>query len=89
MDMVNKQAIKTALRELLAPTIEEILIELVESETLDRTYSTEEVAARYDVSIITVCNWLRSKKLNALKIGKVYRIRREDLCEFEQAQLSR
>ena len=43
----------------------------------------EEVSERYGVKKITVWDWIRKKKLPAVKIGKEYRIRLEDLKKFE------
>ncbi|WP_242860770.1 helix-turn-helix domain-containing protein [Clostridium sp. KNHs205] len=33
-------------------------------------YSCDEVAERYSVQVITVWDWIRKKKLPALKIGR-------------------
>ena len=49
-------------------------------------YTCKEVAARYGVCEDSVWNWIRSGKLKALKIGRNYRIRREDLEEFEKSK---
>ena len=46
-------------------------------------YTCEEVADRYKVKVITVWDWIRQKKLNAIKIGREYRINEEDLIKFE------
>lgn len=43
----------------------------------------EQVAERYGIKTLTVWDWIRKKKLPAIKIGKEYRIRTEDLEEFE------
>lgn len=42
-----------------------------------------QVAERYGIEILTVWDWIRKKKLPAIRIGKEYRIRSEDLEEFE------
>ena len=42
-----------------------------------------QVAERYGIETLTVWDWIRKKKLPAIKIGKEYRIRAEDLEEFE------
>lgn len=44
----------------------------------------EQVAQRYDIKVLTVWDWIRKKKLPAIKIGKEYRIRQEDLITFEE-----
>ena len=46
-------------------------------------YTCDEVAERYKVKIITVWDWIRQRKLNAIKLGREYRISEEDLIEFE------
>jgi excisionase family DNA binding protein len=46
-------------------------------------YSCEEIAERYGVKNITVWDWIRKKKLSAIKIGKGYRISENDLETFE------
>ncbi len=50
---------------------------------MPKMYSCEEIAERYDVKIITVWDWIRKKKLPAIKIGKGYRIHENDLKLFE------
>lgn len=46
-------------------------------------YSCDEVAERYSVQVITVWDWIRKKKLPAMKIGREYRISDDDLRTFE------
>ena len=46
----------------------------------------EQVAERYGIKTLTVWDWIRKKKLPAIKIGKEYRIRTEDLAEFENCR---
>ncbi|SFM11679.1 helix-turn-helix domain-containing protein [Pelosinus propionicus] len=60
----------------------------VQSEKFDieKTYDCDEVAERYRVKKLTVWQWIRDKKLNAVQTGKNYRIRQEDLKEFEDAR---
>lgn len=55
---------------------------------MSRMYTCEEIAERYGVQIITVWDWIRKKKLPALKIGKSYRIREEDIKAFEESRLT-
>lgn len=47
-------------------------------------YTCEEIASRYRVKTLTVWDWIRKKKLPAIKIGKEYRIRPEDIKVFEK-----
>ena len=53
---------------------------------MGKLYTCAEVAARYGVKVITVWDWIRLKKLAAIKIGKEYRIDESDLMEFEAAR---
>lgn len=47
-------------------------------------YTCEEVAERYSVKVITVWDWIRKKKLNAIKLGREYRVSEDDLIQFEE-----
>ena len=49
-----------------------------------KLYTCEEVAERYKVEVITVWDWIRKKKLPAIKIGKSYRVSEDDLTKFEE-----
>ena len=49
-------------------------------------YTCGEIAERYGVKIITVWEWIRLEKLPAIRIGKEYRIKEEDLKEFEESR---
>ncbi|GBG57288.1 hypothetical protein SPFL3102_02654 [Sporomusaceae bacterium FL31] len=51
-------------------------------------FSCDEVAERYGVKKITVWFWIREKKLNAIQTGKNYRIRMEDLKEFDDNRMT-
>lgn len=44
--------------------------------------TAEEVAKVLKVNIMTVYRYINAGKLKALKIGRVFRIRREDFEEF-------
>ena len=48
-----------------------------------KTYSCAEVAERYGVKTLTVWDWIRKKKLPAIKTGKSYRVSDEQLEKFE------
>ena len=52
---------------------------------MDKLYSCDEVAQRYNVKTITVWEWIRTKKLGAVKIGKSYRVSENDMRRFEDA----
>ena len=45
-------------------------------------YSIDEVAKMLKVAYLTVYRWVRSGKLKAVKAGKQYRIKRDDLDIF-------
>ena len=51
---------------------------------MSEMYTCEQVAQRYGVKTLTVWDWIRKKKLPAIKIGRDYRIRQEDIKSFEQ-----
>lgn len=50
---------------------------------MSKMYTCEQVADRYGVKVITVWDWIRKKKLNAIKLGREYRVTEEDLIQFE------
>ena len=51
---------------------------------MEKFYSCEQVAERYGIKVSTVWEWVREKRLPAVKIGKLYRISPEDLADFEK-----
>jgi len=53
---------------------------------MEKYLTCEQVAERYGVKVITIWAWIREKKLPAIRIGKGYRIRPEDLEAFEAAR---
>lgn len=53
---------------------------------MTKLYTCKEVAERYGVKIITVWEWIRKKKIVAIKIGKSYRIKEEDIENFEKSK---
>lgn len=55
---------------------------------MSKMYTCEEIAERYGVKVITVWDWIRKKKMPALKIGKEYRIREEDIRSFEESRMT-
>lgn len=52
---------------------------------MSQMFTCEEVADRYKVKVITVWDWIRKKKLSAIKLGREYRISEEDLASFEKS----
>lgn len=59
-----------------------------EGDFVDKFYTCKEVAERYKVEVITVQEWIRLKKLSAIRIGNRYRIKESDLLEFEKARVT-
>lgn len=53
---------------------------------MEKYLSCEEVAEKFGVKKITVWDWIRTKKLRAIKSGKLYHITPQDLAEFEAAR---
>jgi excisionase family DNA binding protein len=52
---------------------------------VEKLLTCKEVAERYGVKVITVQDWIRTKKLSAVRVGgKSYRIRAEDIEAFER-----
>lgn len=51
---------------------------------MEKLYSCEDVANRYGVKVETVWAWIRDKRLLAVKIGKSYRVKENDLAAFEK-----
>lgn len=50
--------------------------------TDEQYFSIEEIAKTLRVAYLTVYRWVRAKKLLAVKAGKQYRIKKEDLDKF-------
>ena len=53
---------------------------------MEKYLTCEDIAEKFSVKIITVWQWIREKKLNAIRTGKLYRIKPEDLREFEESR---
>lgn len=53
---------------------------------MSKMYTCEQVAERYAVQVITVWDWIRKKKLSAIKIGREYRISEDDIKAFEASR---
>lgn len=52
---------------------------------MTKLYTCEEIAERYNVTVGTVWGWIRKKKLQAIKVGRCYRVRTEDIENFESS----
>jgi excisionase family DNA binding protein len=44
--------------------------------------TVEQIASEFELTSQTIRNWIRSGALSAVKIGHVYRVRREDVDEM-------
>ncbi len=51
---------------------------------MEKLYTCEEVAERYGVNTATVKEWIRNKKISAIKVGREYRISEDAVKEFEE-----
>ena len=50
--------------------------------TEEQYYSIDEVAKMLKVAYLTVYRWIQAKKLPAIKAGKQYRVKKQDLDAF-------
>lgn len=53
---------------------------------MPKMYTCEEIAERYGVKTTTIWDWIRKKKLPAIKLGKEYRISEDDIRAFEDSR---
>ncbi len=53
---------------------------------MPKYFTCEEIASMYKVKTLTVWDWIRKKKLSAIKIGRDYRIRQDDIDAFEKTR---
>lgn len=51
---------------------------------MEKFYSCEQIAERYDVKLTTVWSWIRTQRLPAVKVGKQYRVTADALAAFEK-----
>ncbi len=61
---------------------------IMNNSEVETYYTIIEVAKMLKVAYLTVYRWIQSGKLVALKAGKQYRIRKEDLDTFLKAKKS-
>lgn len=55
---------------------------------MSELFTCDQVAERYGVKTLTVWDWIRKKKLPAIKLGRGYRIRQEDIEAFERERMT-
>jgi excisionase family DNA binding protein len=53
---------------------------------LSKLYTCDEIAGMYRVKKLTVWDWIRKKKLGAIKIGRDYRISQEQVDDFNESR---
>lgn len=51
---------------------------------MQRLLTPDQVAKTLQVHHLTILKWIKAGKLKAIKLGRVYRIKQEDLEEFTQ-----
>jgi len=55
---------------------------------VERLLTPEDVAEVLQLHHLTVLKFIRAKKLKSIKLGRIYRIRQEDLDSFLDSQSS-
>jgi len=55
----------------------------------DKYYTLKEVASLLKVTYMTVFRWVKGNKVKAVKAGKQYRIRQEDLNDFINVKINK
>ena len=55
---------------------------------MSELFTCDQVAERYGVKTLTVWDWIRKKKWPAIKLGRDYRIRQEDIEAFERERMT-
>ena len=55
---------------------------------MSELFTCDQVAERYGVKTLTVWDWIRKKNLPAIKLGRDYRIRQEDIEAFERERMT-
>jgi excisionase family DNA binding protein len=53
-----------------------------------RLLTPEDVATALQLHHLTVLKFIKSKKLKSVKLGRIYRIRQEDLDTFLEEQIT-
>ena len=51
---------------------------------MEKYLTCEEIANKYNITVGTVRQWIKLKKLKAYKLGRSYKIKVKDLEEFEK-----
>ena len=56
---------------------------------MDKVYTCNEIAERYGVKISTVYKWIRDGAMEAIRIGKSYRVKESEVIAFEERNNTR
>ena len=51
---------------------------------MEKFYSCEEIADHFQIKVETVWEWIRGKRIAAIRVGKGYRIPESAVREYEQ-----
>lgn len=51
---------------------------------MEKIYSCEEIADHFQVKVETVWDWIREKRIAAIRVGRGYRIPESAVREYEQ-----
>jgi len=51
---------------------------------MEKFYTCQQVADYYGVKISTVWEWIRTRKLRAIRVGKQYRVPKDAFTDFEK-----
>lgn len=55
----------------------------------DKLMTPEEVAEKLNVTVNTVREWLRSGELTGVKLGRIWRVRAEDLKAWVESNVQK
>lgn len=56
---------------------------------MEKVYTCNEIAERYGVKISTVYKWIRDGAMEAINIGKSYRVKESEVIAFEERNNTR
>ncbi|WP_288185127.1 helix-turn-helix domain-containing protein [uncultured Sporomusa sp.] len=70
-------------------TSEKLLTNTQSYHNIPEYLTVDEVAKIFKVKKITVWSWIREKKLNAIRAGREYRVRPEDINTFNEVRYTR
>lgn len=54
---------------------------------MEKLYTCAEIAQKYRVTIRTVYDWIKKDQLDAIKIGKSFRVKESALDAFEKRKV--